>query len=457
MLYYLLLALGGFLAVFFLRTFRLRLYRLAEDSLALLNVLLGSEEDDIKLEQMQKATSRTLISLLTGVALLLIAALIIGLPYLAADVMPSILPQAPSALWEIIAISVGASIPFFISLKRTPHNYSELSVLLHRLILNNYNIGLRLFKREARRAARKGISPKNEFLIVSGLARAGTTSMMNKLNDLPEFSSLNYANMPFLLSPGLWSRIYRPKADMELERSHKDGVTMNLRSAEALEEYFFKAISADSYIKVDGLYEYSLSEDDYENYLSYQAVVRANSSTYLAKNNNFMLRYRSLRKHNQRFVLVLLFRHPLLHAASLLEKHRQYQDLQRQDPFVLEYMNWLGHHEFGLNQKPFVFEGQSAPEGNKNGLDYWLNIWINYYENALNVQDENFLIVDYEEFCSNPESILRMVTAQLGIMSDVQAQEAYINRREVQEDYSADLLNKALELYKQLVSRTQIR
>lgn len=458
MFYYLLLAGAGFIAIFFLRLSRRSLYRLAKDSLGLLNVLLGSEDDEIKLDLMQRATSRTLISLISGILLILVAAGILILPYLAADFIHSVVPKNPSALWEIIAISAGASIPFFLPLQRTPSHYTELSVLLHHLILDNYNIGIKLFKREAKITAKKGVQTRGNFVIVTGLARAGTTSIMNMLAAESIFSSLSYANMPFLLSPRLWERIYTPKQDEERERSHKDGVSIGLRSAEALEEYFFKAISHDIFISEDSLHEYELTQEDYANYLSYQAIVRkSNQRIYLAKNNNFLLRYASMRSYNQDFVQVLMFRHPLYHASSLLEKHRQYQELQQEDPFVLDYMNWLGHHEFGLNQKIFVFDGQSGPDGDKQGLNFWLKVWTGYYERALKITDQNCLFVHYEDFCRQPGEVLKTIAGAIKVDVGARSPSAFVNRREIKENYTDELLSEAMLIYQQLITRTQTR
>ena len=84
-------------------------------------------------------------------------------------------------------------------------------------------------------------------------------------------------------------------------------------------------------------------------------IVGKSKNNYLSKNNNFILRYKSIRKLNNCFIMVILFRSPLEHANSLLNQHKKFCKIQKKDPFILEYMNWLGHHEFGLNQKQFSF------------------------------------------------------------------------------------------------------
>ena len=164
----------------------------------------------------------------------------------------------------------------------------------------------------------------NDFVIVSGLARAGTTSLMNDLSKVNEFVSLSYANMPFLMCPNIWAKFYKPKNTQLKERSHKDGIMIGLNSNEALEEYFFKVKTNDSFIQENYLAEHEIPEEDYLDYLDYQSIIKLdNQKLYLAKNNNFMLRYKSVRNYNDDFVMVVLFRDPLTHAASLREKPRE--------------------------------------------------------------------------------------------------------------------------------------
>ena len=68
--------------------------------------------------------------------------------------------------------------------------------------------------------------------------------------------------MPVLLAPRLWSKIYKPKATEDKERAHGDGIKVGLASVEALEEYFFKVLKNDAYIKADGLYGHELSKEE---------------------------------------------------------------------------------------------------------------------------------------------------------------------------------------------------
>ncbi|MEJ2596031.1 MAG: sulfotransferase family protein, partial [bacterium] len=175
---------------------------------------------------------------------------------------------------------------------------------------------------------------------------------------------------------------------------------------------------------------------------------------YLAKNNNFLLRYKSVREFNDDFLMVILYRDPLTHAASLLEKHRDYRKLQSEDPFVLEYMNWLGHHEFGKNHKPFVFSnsGMSFKEDTET-MDYWLKIWINYYSYVLTISHPRTILVSYDSYCKDPIGTLEIILEKTGISAELPDYPPFRNRRKTDLSYSKDLYEAAQKIYLNLSTR----
>ncbi len=452
--YYLLLAFGGLWAILFLRFNRRWLYQVAYHSLAVLDTMLSTKSDEEKLEILPKATGRLILSLGLSIVLIALAFGIAYLPFGGSEFLFG--PAPPKPAWaQITALSLGASVPFFLPLRRGASNYSELSILLHRLVLNHYALGKKLLKRELKRKTKKGLERRPDFLIISGLARAGTTSMMNHIAKRKEFSSLSYANMPFLLAPNLWAKIYRPKSGNEKERSHQDGIKIGLSSYEALEEYYHKTEAEDQYIEEKTLREYRLSAEAHDRYLDYQKLIRQSpEQIYLAKNNNFLLRYSSLREHNPQFTMVILFREPLLHAASLLEKHHQYCALQQEDPFVLEYMNWLGHHEFGLGHKVFSFDRQTPPIGEPEELDYWLKVWLNYYQKALSIEDDKTLFIAYEDFCREPQKCLDKIYRNMDLKPKPEQIPSFANNRELgHPNCSEALLAEAEALYQKLMTK----
>jgi hypothetical protein len=455
MIFYSVLFISFFLIALIIRINRSIFYALAENSVALLNELISDIDDEAKIKLVQKSTNRLVFSLFKTLLVFILAFALGSIPvgiycFLSLTDYQNL---DFSSFYSILSISSGATIPFIIPIgKKNSSNYSELSQLLHRLALDNYNIAYKLFKQETKRIKRKNLERREDFVIISGLARAGTTSLMNDLSKISDFVSLNYANMPFLMCPNLWSKFYKPKNKELKERSHKDGIMIGYNSNEALEEYFFKVKAKDSYIKDSHLTEYKISLEDYHDYLDYQTIIKLdNRKLYLAKNNNFILRYKSVREFNDDFIMVILYRDPLTHASSLMEKHREYKKLQNEDPFVLEYMNWLGHHEFGENQKPFLFSNteESIPDS-KESLDYWLKVWINYYQYVLAIRHTNTLLINYNSYCNKPEETIETILLKTGIKAEMPDYKPFINQRKTDNKYSEDVYKLAQQVYQQI-------
>ena len=76
------------------------------------------------------------------------------------------------------------------------------------------------------------------------MARSGTTILLNAVYKTEEFASLIYKDMPFILSPNIWSKLYKNSVVTEnQERAHKDGIKIDTNSPEAFEEIFWKTFN----------------------------------------------------------------------------------------------------------------------------------------------------------------------------------------------------------------------
>lgn len=456
---YISFALAAFILALTIKLGRKTLYRLAIQSVSLLNAMLIEADEDTHIKNVEQATTKLLSALISTIALFALAIVLASIPlvFLYAASIEIYKEVSIQSLFGILSVSVGATLPFLFPTKKSKTtSYSELQQLLHHLVLDHFELGKRLFEIERKRYTTPPHHSAEQFVIVSGLARAGTTSFMNTLAAMETFATLSYANMPLLMAPNLWSKIYKPKNNKTQERSHKDGIEIGLNSNEALEEYFFKVMIGDRYIQQNKLETHGLSNDEYEDYLAYHNVIREYSSKiYLAKNNNFLLRYESIRKLNSRFIMVIMFRDPLTHASSLLDKHLSFSKLQAEDSFILDYMNWLGHHEFGLNQIPFDFGNiDELSNFSKNSIDYWLQVWINYYSYAICAKHENTLFVCYEEYCQKPIRAINAVFTMLDQSTPIVEDKMYNNKRTKSVACNPILHEKAQKLYSALMKMT---
>lgn len=282
--------------------------------------------------------------------------------------------------------------------------YSATDKFLHRVYLGNYPLS-----RASMEIEEILFGPKikalavKQSVFVTGLARSGTTAVMRALFDTGAYASLQYSNMPFLLSPNLWKRSSQLSAR---ERAHQDGIRIDGNSPEEFDEYFWKAQCRDAYIKEARLEVHPIADGTLEKYRRYIKLVCLSKGRhqYLSKNNNNILRLAALRKIDG-YRLVVLFREPLNHAASLRKLHLGFSASQKEDPFSLEFFDFLGHHEFGLHHKPFALTEEFERHSRlyeKDSLNYWLAIWLNYYGYLLSQDSHDLFLLGFEDLISRP-------------------------------------------------------
>jgi len=282
--------------------------------------------------------------------------------------------------------------------------------LLHRLALGSDAVAEASFDIEQASRAKAGPVPDaGPPVFVAGLARAGTTVLMRALHSSGAFCSLTYRDMPFVLAPNLWRRLSSgSRRDAAArERAHGDGLAVDFDSPEALEEVFWRVFCGDRYIAADRLVPMTADAEEVDRFRAYVAAIRAGHggpsgpTRYLSKNNNNILRLSSLNSAFPGAQVLIPFREPLQHAASLQRQHQRFTRINAEDPFSRRYMGWLVHHEFGADHRPFVF-GDSVPGGSPDTLDYWLALWIDTYTALIETAPPACRFVCYESLCEDP-------------------------------------------------------
>jgi hypothetical protein len=249
--------------------------------------------------------------------------------------------------------------------------------------------------------------PRHDAIYVTGLARAGTTTLMRGLYQSGEFSSLTYDDMPFVLAPNLWQKISRiqQKKRISKERAHGDGIYVDFDSPEALEEVFWRVHCGSLYIRDEHLCTHKVDPETVLALKRYQNNVcyKYGKPRYLAKNNNHILRILSLAEALPDTRFLILFRDPVSQARSLLKQHNKFIDA---DTFTRCYMTWLAHHEFGATHRPFQFFEHGKLNADASDLQYWIDRWTDAYAYLLDVLEENLpnlIPVSYEKLCNEPD------------------------------------------------------
>ena len=291
-------------------------------------------------------------------------------------------------------------------------NYSSSDQFLHNLFLGKTDLSNFLYERIKNY---KKSNKKVFKVFISGLARSGTTALLNQIFSSNKFGSLKYSHMPFILNPRLseiFSSISKKGEIKSQERIHQDGINININSPECLDEpfwikenpnYFSEEINTNRKYNIETL-------ENYDKLLTRHSIFQ-DKNKFIIKNNNNHLRIPQLCNFFKNDLFIILFRDPLSHSFSLQNTHNKICIAQKNDPFILDYMNLIGHREFGLNQKPFNYgKNKSLTESifdSKDKDNYWLKSWINayswLYDFAKKHKPNNLMLVSYEDIC-DPKS-----------------------------------------------------
>ena len=268
------------------------------------------------------------------------------------------------------------------------NHYSWLEQKLHKFALSSQFMREVTFDFESTNIAQS--SETGDHVFITGLARSGTTILLNALYKSNIFASLSYADMPFVLAPNLWSKISFNKKNLELkERAHGDGIKISKDSPEAFEEVFWKTFSDE---------EYEELEDKFRVYVG-NIIRKYKKERYLSKNNQNIKRVELITSIFSNAKILIIFREPIQHAYSLLTQHKKFIDDSKNDKFISKYMKWIGHTEFGPNYIPIY--NQNLNFQNDLEINHWIEQWYLTYSNAFQSlkNKNNFHFISYEKLC----------------------------------------------------------
>ena len=312
-------------------------------------------------------------------------------------------------------------------------------------------------------------------IFITSLPRAGTTILLEALHRLPGLATHIYRDMPFVLTPVLWSRLAGRfhRQSEHSERAHGDGLAINEDSPEAFEEVLWQQYYPHKYTKrrialwhpedADAGFTQFFHEH-IKKIVALRQPLHLAEGRYLSKNNSNIARVELLRNIFPDTHIIVPLRHPVEHAISLCRQHKNFTEQHAADPFVKKYMSDIGHYEFGALHRLVDFAGldvllgESAPES----VDYWLAYWISAFRH-LSIQP-GIEFISYESLCAEATRGMTRLCEHLGIKASESAiataasvfRSPPIPRKDdVHPDPS--LTNQVMELYESLRQRCLIR
>lgn len=303
-------------------------------------------------------------------------------------------------------------------------------------------------------------------VFITSLPRAGTTMMLELLAAQKEFASATYRNMPFTMAPLLWGRfsgVFR-KTGEKAERAHGDGIEVGFDSPEAFEEMIWMAFWRERYEGGRiGLWSEADSKPEFEAFLArhMRKIVAGapGACRYVSKNNANIARLPLLAKAFAEAQVLIPLRDPLAQVASLMRQHRRFTALHAGDRFARQYMEGIGHFEFGAALRPIAFPGAPEDTAGAEQADYWLRYWIAAYEHVLRTAPATALFVDHDALSRRPALHLPLLAEALGVADraaflSASAMFRPSGSRPDLPGASPDLARRAGELHDALIERT---
>ena len=308
------------------------------------------------------------------------------------------------------------------------NQYSRLDRAIHQIAFHTYPLQTALADIENKLFSQKfQAAETKQPVFITALPRAGTTLLLETLTSLDQFAAHCYRDMPFVLIPLLWNTLssHFTKTTEAKERAHGDGMLVDVDSPEAFEEIIWKVYWQKQYLE-DRILPWKVALDpEFEAFfkkhmrkiIALRHEKQITECHYISKNNFNIARLDLIQKMFPDARIVILFRHPLQQVASLLRQHKNFLSMHSQDRFARNYMEAIGHFDFGENLRPIDFDGWIDKAGNNDQLsfEFWLTYWTATYGYVVNKINKQVCLLNYDNLTQQPTDTLESLADYLNV------------------------------------------
>lgn len=267
---------------------------------------------------------------------------------------------------------------------------------------------------------------------ITGLARAGTTIVLEMLTQHPDVASHRYLHMVLPYMPH-WFREFAemtPVMTSPVERLHKDGLLVTRDSPEAVEEQFWQSyFSGVLDESVSSILDSKTSNERFERLYREnikKLLYNQKATTYVAKNNYNVTRLGYILKLFPDAKFIIMARNPFDHIASLAKQDVVLGRLQTDDPRLLDWTKIIGHREFGtgkvcinVGDSELIQQIRRLWRKKATYAEGWAQYWTSIYSYTLDQISSNrkvaeaSLLVRYEDLCGSPAKTIDAITEHL--------------------------------------------
>jgi len=240
-------------------------------------------------------------------------------------------------------------------------------------------------------------------VFITGLPRAGSTVILEYLNEHKGAATHQYRDLPFIFTP-LASRFFTgliSGVEVRKERIHKDGILVSSRSPEGMEEMLWCAFR----------HHGERFATFYREHIR-KMLLCSHASRYVAKNHALSMRLARVLEIFPDARIIMAVRDPVAQIGSLMRQHAHFCSLEPRGR-IRRHMKALGNFTFGPARR-----WQQSDE-----LGGWIDEWSKTYgELSHFIGHPNVLFVRYEDLCDSPRYWLYKISshAKLEISEDLQ-------------------------------------
>lgn len=276
--------------------------------------------------------------------------------------------------------------------------------------------------------------PIQQPVFVCGLARAGTTIVLEALASHPDVATHRYSDYPFIHLPYWWGKLAAKMLKQDAvasERAHGDRITVSPHSPEAMEEAlwmsFFDTLHGEN---AKALLDASTSNPEFErhyrNHITKLLLVRGRGR-YVSKGNYNISRLAYLQKMLPDARFIVPVREPLAHVASLIRQHRHFSAGLADNAKGREHLRRIGHFEFGPEREAIAVADMddikdlwAKGEEVRGWARYWsrLNGFVLNQMQATGNLGGAVRLLRYEDLCANPLTELTALFGHAGLPAE---------------------------------------
>jgi len=263
-------------------------------------------------------------------------------------------------------------------------------------------------------------------VFICGLARAGTTILLELLATCRGVATHRYRDFPFLWTPILWNR-FQDRFGSEAaprERPHRDRIRITRESPEAFEEplwrsYFPWLHDPDRSHRLTDANRDASFDQAFRDHIR-KIVMLRRGRRYLSKANYNVARIEYLADlfPDARFIVPV--RDPVAQVCSLVRQHALFSDYSKADPRAARYLAIAGHYEFGPQRVPINLDDRAMtdvlaawPAGDE--FRGYAILWRRVAEHVLALADrtlsERVMLVRHEDLCGDPAGTFAKLAA----------------------------------------------